>query len=58
MSCSHTDLLVHVLLQVPQHHVQVRGTANHRLINIASVHLEVVQGSHQMVQLCNYVISK
>ena len=37
------SLLVHVLLQVSQHHVQVGGPSYHRLINISSVHLEAVE---------------
>ena len=61
-----TYLLVHVLLQVPQHHVQVGSSSNnlttvnkseychqdkitHWFINISSVHLEVIEGGHEMV---------
>ena len=45
------SLLVHVLLEVAQHHVQAGGAAYHRLIHIPSVHLEIVERHHQMVQL-------
>jgi len=37
------SLLVHVLLEVSQHHVKVGGPSYHRLINIPSIHLEVVE---------------
>jgi len=41
-------LLVHVLLQVSKHVIKVGSSSNNRL-----VHLEVVQGGHQVVQLCS-----
>ena len=46
------SLLVHVLLEVSQHHVKVGGPSYHRLVNISPVHLEGVEGHHEMIQLC------
>lgn len=45
-------LLGHVLLQVAQHRVQAWHAADNWLINISTIHFEVVQGSHQVVQFC------
>ena len=40
-------------LQVSKHVIKVGSSSNNRLVHIALVHLEVVQGGHQVVQLCS-----
>jgi len=44
-------LLVHVLLQVSKHVIKIGRSSNNGLVNVAIVHLEVVQRRHQVVQL-------
>jgi len=44
------SLFVHVLLQVSKHIIKVRCPSDDGLVHVSLVHLEVVEGGHQIVQ--------